>query len=78
MAIHKTLLCQGEQGIGNEDWYCLVSDSETGEEYVLHEWSQGGLGGLTPGEERFALVEFLKTGGSAQDELRDLLKKRSN
>ena len=78
MAIQKTLLSQGEQGIGNEDWYYFVNDSETGEEYVLHEWSHGGLGGSTPGEERFSIDEFLNTGGSAQEELRELLKKGSN
>ena len=78
MAIQKTLLSQGEQGIGNEDWYYFVSDPETGDKYVLHEWSHGGPGGFTPGEERFAIDEFLKTGGSAQNELRELLKKGSN
>jgi hypothetical protein len=77
MATEKTLFSQGEMGIGNEDCYYLVSDSESGEEFVMHEWSQGGLGGLPSGAERFSVEEFLKKSGSAQNELRDLLKSRA-
>ena len=78
MTVEKELFFKSEKGIGNEDWYYLAKDSETGEEYVLHEWSHGGVKGYTSREEKLVLAEFLKKFGTAQAHLRELLQKRAS
>ncbi len=49
MAITKRLIYQTAQGLGNEDWFYLARDAETGRAFVMHEWSRLSGSGLQPG-----------------------------
>lgn len=73
MAITKKLIYQTAQGLGNEDWFYLARDLETGRTFVMHEWSRLSGNGLQPGSADIDLEVFLSGGGAAQDMLRELI-----
>jgi len=60
-----------EKGMGNEDWYYLARDAETGNVFVRHEWSHRSGGGYESGEKDVPLADFLSEGGG--DRQRQLL-----
>lgn len=77
MATEQFQFHKHEKGIGDEDWYYLVRDMESGEMHVLHEWSHNmGNFKFQSGEAEISLEEFLKGGGTRQDKLLALLKER--
>ncbi len=73
MAITKRLIYQTAQGLGNEDWFYLARDAETGRTFVMHEWSRLNGNGLQPGSADIDLEVFLSGAGAAQDMLRELI-----
>lgn len=61
-----------------EDWWRLMKDDQTGEQFVEHEWSHSDLKSSTDsGTERISIEAFLASthpwSSSARDELRRVL-----
>ncbi|WP_048647015.1 hypothetical protein [Nitratireductor soli] len=74
MAVEKFQFHKTEKGMGNEDWYSLIRDGDTGEIHILHEWSHhAGNFQFRRGEANIPLDEFMKGGGTRQDKLQALL-----
>ncbi|RYE44501.1 MAG: hypothetical protein EOP24_24075 [Hyphomicrobiales bacterium] len=71
MAIITKQFHKREKGMGDEDWYHLARDTETGAVFVRHEWSHRDGGGYRSGEEDIPLIDFLSEGGG--DRQRQLL-----
>ncbi len=70
MAIAKKLIHKREKGIGDEDWYYLARNTETGRVFIVHEWSHNA-GNLTfeAGEAEMEISAYLEGGGTRQDKL---------
>lgn len=73
MAITKKLFYQSAQGLGNEDWFYLARDTETGRTFVMHDWSRLSGNSYQPGSADIDLEVFLSDGGTSQDKLRELI-----
>lgn len=73
MAVARKLIYQTAEGVGEEDWYYLAHDEETGRTYVIHEWSRKRGDAYSPGSEDLELPDFLLEKGAAQDRLRALI-----
>ncbi len=73
MAILKRLFHRHERGMGNEDWWYLARDTETGAVFVYNEWSYREKNGYEPGSAHIDLDAFLLKRGTAQDRLRELI-----
>lgn len=74
MPIEKHQFHKSEQGMGNEDWYLLIRDTDSGEMHVLHEWSHKTKDlKFQSGEEQISIDEFVKVGGTRQQRLLALL-----
>lgn len=67
------LIHKSERGMGNEDWYYLCRDAETGRAFVLHEWSHRAGDGYSEGSAKLTLHEFLANGGTKQDKLLEMV-----
>lgn len=73
MAIIKRQFHQHERGLGDEDWYYLARDTETGQVFVYQEWSHRVGDQYEPGNAHIELDAFLRGTGTAQAKLRDLI-----
>lgn len=74
MAVVTKEFHRHERGMGDEHWYRLARDTETGRVYIQHEWSVRDGGGYTSGESEMSIAEFLGTGGGTrQDKLLALI-----
>jgi hypothetical protein len=73
MAILRRPFFSSELGMGDEDWYYLARDTETGRVFVYHEWSHKRGAGHEGGNEDIELDAFLQHQGIAQDQLRELI-----
>jgi hypothetical protein len=62
-----------ERDMGNEDRYYLCRDSDSGQVFVLHEWSREGNHGHEPGSERIEIDVFLVRRGIVENRLRELI-----
>ena len=72
MAFLKRLFFRHEGGMG-EDWYFLARDTETGQVFILHEWTHRVGDNYDPGSAEYELETFLSRKGTAQDKLRELI-----
>lgn len=73
MAILKRRFSSADLGMGDEDWYYLARDTETGRVFVYHEWSHRKGQAHEGGSEDIDLDAFLHRPGIAQDHLRQLI-----
>ena len=55
-----------ERGRGDEDFYYLARDAESGRVFVYHEWSHRRGDGYEPGNAHIELGAFLNGQGTAQ------------
>ncbi len=73
MAILKRPFSSADLGMGDEDWYYLARDTETGRVFVYHEWSHRKGVSFEGGNEDIELGEFLHRPGIAQEHLLRLI-----
>lgn len=73
MPIFKKLIHRHEKGMGNEDWYYLITNTDTGEVHVEHEWSHKAGSGYQDGKADVPLKDFLEKKGTKQDKLLEIL-----
>jgi hypothetical protein len=75
MTISRRLLHHHISGReGNDDWYYLCRDNETGHVFVEHEWDHVDYSGRTHDRHPFELGDFLTNSGStAKSRLMDLI-----
>jgi hypothetical protein len=73
VAIAKRQFFKHEKGLGDEDFYYLARNSDTGQVFVLHEWSHRKGQGYEPGSAHIELDAFLVKRGTAQDRLHELI-----
>ncbi len=73
MAILKRPFSSADLGMGDEDWYYLARDTETGRVFVYHEWSHRKGQTHEGGNEDIELAAFLDRPGIAQEHLRQLI-----
>lgn len=73
MAIQKQQFHQRDVGMGDEDWYYLARDTESGRIFVYHEWSHREGERFSGGNEDVELDAFLGQTGTAQSKLRQLI-----
>ncbi len=73
MAIRKLPFSTADLGMGDEDWYYLARDTETGRVFVYHEWSHRKGQTREGGNEDIELDAFLQRPGIAQEHLRQLI-----
>jgi hypothetical protein len=73
MAVLKRQFFSHERGLGDEDFYYLARNAETGKVFVFHEWSHKRGNGFEPGATHIELDAFLVHRGTAQDKLRALI-----
>ena len=62
-----------ERGSGHEDRYNLVRDPETGQVFVLHEWSHRVGDSYDVSSADYELETFLSQQGTPQHKLRELI-----
>jgi hypothetical protein len=73
MAIVKRQFSSSDLGMGDENWYYLARDTETGRIFVYHEWTHRKGETYEGGCEDIELDSFLHHTGTAQDQLRQLI-----
>jgi hypothetical protein len=73
MMITKKLFYQTGLGLGNEDWFYLAREAETGRTFVMHEWTRRNGNSYQPGSADIELDVFLSKGGTPQHMLRELI-----
>jgi len=73
MTILRRPFSSADLGMGDEDWYYLARDTDTGRVFVYHEWSHRRGAAHEGGNEDIDLDTFLRHQGTAQDHLRALI-----
>jgi hypothetical protein len=73
MAIKSLEFFHSEKGMGDEQWFSLIRDPETGAVAVLHETSLRHGSGYRRDTHHIELEVFLNKKGTAQDKLRALI-----
>ncbi|MER8950716.1 hypothetical protein [Mesorhizobium sp. M0959] len=74
MPILRRLIYKHEKGMGDEDWYYLARNTETGRVYIVHEWSHhAGKLKFESGDAEMEIVEYLQGGGTRQDRLLQMI-----
>jgi hypothetical protein len=73
MVVLKREFHRHERGMGDEDWYHLAQDTESGRVFVYHEWSHRAGKGYKSGEKNIELVAFLARQDTARDKLLRLI-----
>ncbi|MES0069484.1 hypothetical protein NKJ73_27335 [Mesorhizobium sp. M0074] len=64
-----------EHGQGDEHWYRLCFETETGKFFVHEEFSVKSGGVFVDGEREVEMSEFMKGGGDRQNSLIEFVKK---
>ena len=59
--------------MGDEDWYYLARDTDTGRVFVFHEWSHRKGQAYEGGNEDIELATYLQQPGTAQQRLVELI-----
>lgn len=62
-----------ESGTGHKSYYSLARELETGDIFILHEWSHRDGIEFDSGENKIPLHAFLCGHGASQASLRDLI-----
>ena len=73
MALYTKLFDRQQRAEGDEDFYYLARDSDSGDIFVLRAWSLGSSPEHSPRKARVDLGSFLSLHGAAQDKLRELI-----
>jgi hypothetical protein len=73
MAILKRSFHSHEVGMGDEDWFYLARDTDSGRVFVYHEWSHRKGQTYDSGNEDIELDVFLPGGGTGQARLKELI-----
>jgi hypothetical protein len=73
MTILRRPFSSCDLGMGDENWYYLARDTDTGRVFVYHEWSHRRGDSHAGGNEDIEFDAFLHHQGMAQDHLRALI-----
>jgi hypothetical protein len=73
MAVLKRQFFHHEHGVGDQDWYYLARDTDSGHVFVLREWSHRTADTFVPGSGIIEIPVFLNGHGPAEDELLRLI-----
>ena len=73
MAVLKRQFFHHEHGVGDEDWYYLARDTESGRVFVVREWSHRAGNTFEPGSGAIEIPVFLTGDGPAEDSLLRLI-----
>jgi hypothetical protein len=73
MAIVSKPFSTHEHGMGDQDRYSLVRDTQTGHIFILHEWLHRRGQAVAYGKVEIELDAFFAMHGAAQDKLHQLI-----
>lgn len=73
MAFKSLEFFHSEKGMGDEQWFSLIRNTDTGEVAVLHETSLRHRSGYKRDSRHIELAAFLNGRGTPQDKLRALI-----